>query len=160
MLRTLTIAAALAAPGWRFDTARDPLGHPVYVAFVAPDEARPEVALRFLCGGVTGVVLQFNLGETAYDRSQFSTDEPADEDVRFAFVEGKYDTRARRAPIADGLGTYQITGSEAAFVVGLLADSERVVVSRGEVSFTFPLAGARGAIEAAMSACPYKYPNQ
>lgn len=160
MLRTLIVAAAFAAGGWQFETARDPLGQPVYVAFVAPDPGRPDVALRFLCGGVTGVVLQFNLGETVHDKAQFSTDEPPAEDVRFAFAEGNYDSVARRAPIADGLGTYEIKGSEAAFVIGLMRDSESVLVSRGDTSFAFPLAGAQGAIDEVMSSCPFKYNDQ
>src|SRR5262249_4579544 len=91
------------------------------------------------------------------DSAQFSTDEPKDEPVRFSFIEGDYDTAAKRAPITDGLGTYEIKASEAAFVVGLFKDSERVTVHRGDVSFSFPLDGARSAIEQVMNACPFKY---
>jgi hypothetical protein len=165
MFRVLMFAAL--AGSWQFATEQDPMGVPVYVASIAPDEARPEVALRFSCGGVVGVVLQFNLGDIKYEWQQFSTDEPPEEDVRFSFVEGRYDSAAKRAPIADGLGTYEIKGSEAAFLVGLIKDSEvgpvegswGVEVSRGEAAFMFPLAGARGAIDQALEACPYKYPD-
>lgn len=152
------IVAAFGA--WAFATERDPMGQPVYVASVAPDAERPAVGLRFLCGGVTGVVLQFNLGEVEYEGSQFSTDEPEFEDVKFAFLEGTYDSTAKRAPIVDGLATYEIKGSEAAFVVGLMKDSERVTVSRGEASYSFSLSGARGAIDEVILACPFKYQDQ
>jgi hypothetical protein len=157
MFRALMIAAL--AGSWQFATEQDPMGKPVYVASVAPDEARPEVGLRFSCGGVVGVVLQFNLGDMEYAGAQYSTDEPADEEVRFSFPEGRYDSAAKRAPITDGLGTYEIKGSEAAFLVGLMKDSESVEVSRGDVSFAFPLAGARFAIDEVLSACPFKYPE-
>jgi hypothetical protein len=149
------LAAALAS--WQFQTVHDPLGQPVYVASIAPDAARPHVALSYSCGGIVGVVLQFNLGELRYAGAQLSPKEPAWEDVRFAFPEGNYDTAAKRAPITDGIATYEIKGSEAAFVAGLFKDSDSVKVSRGKVSFTFPLAGARFAIDEVMNACPFKY---
>lgn len=141
---------------WQFATERDPLGQSVYVAEIAPDETR---SLRYLCGGVTGVVLQFNLGETEHGPGAFSAAEPKPEEVQFSFLEGAYDTLAARAPIADGLGTYEIKGSEAAFVAGLFKDSDAVTVKRGNVSFQFSLAGAQGAIGEAMNACPFKYPD-
>jgi hypothetical protein len=150
---SLLLAAALA---WQFQTERDPLGQSVYVAGIVPDETR---SLRYLCGGVTGVVLQFNLGETEHGAGAFSPDEPKPEEVRFSFLEGDYDTLAQRAPITDGLGTYEIKGSEAAFVAGLFKDSEAVTVKRGDVSFQFTLDGARAAIDEAMNACPFKYPD-
>ena len=84
-------------------------------------------------------MLQFNLGEVEYRGRQFSTDEPAWEDVRFAFPEGDYDTTAKRAPITDGLGTYEIKGSEAAFVAGLLQGQRQRVDHAREASFSFPL---------------------
>jgi hypothetical protein len=153
----ILLAAALA---WQFGTDHDPLGNPVYVAEVKADGVR---SLRFLCGGMTGVVLQFNLGfETSpseYAAGAFSAGEPPVENVRFAFVEGNYDTTARRAPITDGIGTYEIKGSDAAFIAGLMTDSESVEIHRGRVTFRFPLAGAKGAIEEARTACPYKYPE-
>ena len=152
----LLFIAALSS-AWQFETESDPLGQKVYVASVAPEAERPHVALRFLCGGVTGVVLQFNLGDVETEGAQFSTDEPGEEGVRFSFVEGDYDTIAKRAPITDGLGTFEIKGSEAAFVAGLLRDSDRVSVQRGDVSFSFPLEGASSAIGDVLSACPYKY---
>lgn len=157
MLSVLIIAAL---GGWSFATEPDPLGNPVYTASVAPDEARPSVGIRFSCGGVVGVVLQFNLGEVEYEGPQFSTDEPEWEDVTFVFPEGRYDSTAKRAPITDGLATYEIKGSEAAFLVGLMKDSESVAVSRGEAAFTFPLSGARGAIDQVLSECPFKYKDE
>ncbi len=151
MLRVFLMALV-----WQFATEHDPLGQPVYVAQVAPDRVR---SVRFMCGGVTGVVLQFNLGETEHERGAYSAAEPPTEAVRFAFAEGNYDTTARRAPITEGIGTYEITGSEAVFVAGLMKDSESVEIRRGEASAQFPLAGARGAIDEARSACPYQYPG-
>jgi hypothetical protein len=153
-------ALVVAAVGvWAFAAERDPMGQTVYVASIAPDPERPFVGLKYLCGGVTGVVFQFNLGEVEYEGSQFSTDEPTSEDVKFVFLEGTYDSTAKRAPIVDGLATYEIKGSEAAFVVGLMKDSESVTVSRGEASFQFSLSGARGAIDEVTLACPFKYPE-
>ena len=94
MIRTLMFAAAVAG-SWHFGTERDPMGQPVYVAEVAPDGAR---TLKYLCGGVTGVVLQINLGDAEYGEGQFSTDEPPEETLHFEFPEGTYDTLAKRAP--------------------------------------------------------------
>jgi hypothetical protein len=156
----LLVLAALAAPGWQFDTVRDPLGQPVYVASVVPDEHRPHIGIKYLCGGIVGVVLQFNLGDIRTAGAQYSTREPDFEDVRFTFPEGKYDTAAKRAPITDGLATYEIKGSEANFVAGLLKDSDSVDISLGGVSRTFPLTGAQFAIDEVTNACPYKYPDQ
>lgn len=154
MLLFVLVAALIEPASWQFQTERDPLGQAVYVARVAPDEARPFVSLKFECGGVAGVTLQFNLGTMASD---FSTKEPGFEDVRFEFPEGKYDSAAQRAPLTDGIDTFEIKGSEAAFIAGLLADSDAVTVSRGGSSFTFPLANARFAIGEVKSACPFKY---
>lgn len=150
----LALVAAFSAAAWQFATEHDPLGQPVYVARVAPDAARPFVSLKYVCGGVAGVTLQFNLGTMAKD---FSTKEPGFEDVRFEFPEGKYDSAARRAPLTDGIDTFEIKGSEAAFIAGLMSDSDAVTVSRGGASFTFPLSGARFAIGEVKSACPFKY---
>jgi hypothetical protein len=164
----ILLAGAMA---WQFATERDPLGQPVFVAEIAPGGAQ---SLRYLCGGITGVVLQFNLGETDFDARQFSTNEPKFEDVEFVFAEGKYRTSAKRAPITDGLATYEIKGSEAAFVAGLLTDSAklmgdiyyfdpknqgRVSISRGNTSFSFLLTGADAAISGVKDACPFKYPE-
>lgn len=150
----LLLAAAL---GWQFATERDPLGQPVYVAAVTPDPARPFVGVRYSCGGIVGVELQFNLGELRYAGAAFSTGDPPFETVRFTFPEGKYDTTAKRSPITEGIGTYEVKGSEAAFLAGLLKDSETVTIQRGQISFTFPLDGARFAIEEVVSVCPFKY---
>lgn len=151
---TLVLVAALSAASWQFQTTADPLGQPVYVAEVAPDAERPFVSLKYACGGVTGVVLQFNLGTMASD---FSTKEPGFEDVRFTFAEGKYDSAAQRAPLTDGIDTFEIKGSEAAFIAGLFADSDAVTVSHAGASFAFPLTGARFAIGEVKNACPFKY---
>lgn len=156
MIQTLVLSAALAG-SWHFDTLRDPLGQAVYVAEVAPDEERPHIALRFLCGGMTGVVLQFNLGEIQFAGSQFSRREPTWEDFRFEFEEGPYKTSAKRAPIADGLGTYEIKGSEAAFVADLLTTAGSVSIKSELIAYTFPLDGAAAAIGEVVSACPFKY---
>jgi hypothetical protein len=150
----LLLAGAL---GWQFATERDPLGQPVYVAAVTPDPARPFVAMKYSCGGIVGVELQFNLGDVRYAGAAFSTGDPPFETVRFTFPEGQYDTTAKRAPITEGIGTYEVKGSEAAFLAGLLKDSETVTIQRGQISFTFPLNGARFAIEEVVSVCPFKY---
>jgi hypothetical protein len=156
VIRTLIFAAAIAS-GWQVETARDPLGQPVYVASVTPDSSRPYVQLKYSCGGIVGVELQFNLGEM---QGTISNAEPDWEDVRFTFPEGTYDSVAKRAAITEGIGAFEIKGSEAAFLAGLLKDSEQVNVRRGKVAFTFPLSGARFAIDEVMSACPFKYPDQ
>jgi len=156
MIRILMFAAAVAG-GWQFETQRDPLGQPVYVAGVVPDGGRPSVALGYSCGGIVGVVLQFNLGDVRYAGMQFSTRDPDEEDVRFAFPEGSYNSTAKRAAITDGLGTYEIKGSEAAFLVGLMKDSERVEITRGDISYTFPLTGAREALDQVLTSCPFRY---
>ena len=148
------LAGAMA---WQFATERDPLGQPVYVAAVAPDPARPFVAMKYSCGGIVGVELQFNLGDARYAASAFSTGEPPFETVRFTFPEGQYDTTAKRAPITEGIGTYEVKGSEAAFLAGLLKDSDKVTIQRGPNTFTFPLDGAQFAIAEVASACPFKY---
>jgi hypothetical protein len=106
---------------------------------------------------MTGVVLQFNLGEVQYAGSQFSRREPEFETVRFEFDEGPYETTARRAPIADGLGTYEIKGSEAAFVADLLTTVGKVSIKNKLIAYTFPLDGAAAAIGEVVSACPFKY---
>ncbi len=150
----ILLAAAL---GWQFATERDPLGQPVYVATVTPDPARPLVGVRYSWGGIVGVELQFNLGDVRYAGAAFSTGDPPFETVRFTFPEGQYDTTAKRAPITEGIGTYEVKGSEAAFLASLLKDSETVTIQRGQISFTFPLNGARFAIEEVVSVCPFKY---
>jgi len=159
MVHALLIAAALGAQGWHFDTQRDPIGQPVYTAEVRPDPARQHVSIKFSCGGIIGVVLQFNLGEIKYADSQFSTRDPEWEDVRFTFAEGKYDTTAKRSPITDGLGTYEIKGSDAFFIARQLKAGGSVTVSRRRLAFEFPLDGAGFAIGEAMASCPFQYPE-
>lgn len=156
MIHFVLFATAVFNPpgSWQFATEHDPLGQPVYVAVIAPELERPYVALKYLCGGVEGVALQFNLGTMAKD---FSTKEPKFEDVRFEFPEGKYESAAQRAPLTDGIDTFEIKGSEAAFIAGLMTDSEQVTISRAASSLTFSLAGAKYAIDEVKSACPFKY---
>jgi hypothetical protein len=79
--------------------------------------------------------------------------------VRFAFAEGNYETTAVRAPITDGIGTYEIKGEEAIFVLSLMRDSEQVEVQHGDATAAFPLSGARAAIDETRAQCPYKYPG-
>lgn len=148
--------SVLLALSWQVATLSDPLGRPVFVAEVVPDSAR---SLRFLCGGVTGVVLQFNLGRITPSEDAFSLADPEPEAVRFTFAEGSYDTTAVRAPITDGIGTYEIKGEEAVFVLSLMRDSEQVDVLHAGASATFPLDGARAAIDETRTQCPYKYPD-
>ena len=112
----LMTAALLAAAPWRFDVQTDPLGQSVYVAEVAGSEDLPQAFLRFSCGGMPGVLLQFNLGQAAHEDSDFRADDPAWEDVTFLFPEGEYPTATKRAAIADGIGTFEIKGSEAMFI--------------------------------------------
>lgn len=152
MVRVLMIAAALGAGGWNFETARDPLGQPVYVASVMADEARPQIALRFSCGGIAGVVFQFNMGDM---QVAGLLAEPVPEDVRFEFASGGYETTAKRAAIVDGIGTFEIKGTEA-FHVASLMQGDRVTVTRGRFSSTFPLNGASAAIGQVVDACPFK----
>ncbi len=146
----------LLALSWQVATLSDPLGRPVYVAEVAPDSAR---SLRFLCGGITGVVLQFNLGRITPSDDAFSLNDPTPENVRFTFAEGNYDTTAVRAPITEGIGTYEIKGEEAIFVLSLMRDSEQVEVQHAGGAAAFPLTGARAAIDETRANCPYKYPD-
>jgi hypothetical protein len=146
----------LLSLSWQVATLSDPLGRPVYVAEVAPDRVQ---SLRFLCGGMAGVVLQFNLGRLEASPDAFSLADPTPEAVRFQFAEGNYDTTAVRAPITDGIGTYEIKGEEAVFVLSLMRDSERVEVQHDGAAAAFPLTGARAAIDETRAQCPYKYPD-
>jgi hypothetical protein len=150
IMHALIMAAALAGTGgWTYETVPDPLGQAVHVAQVAPDGDRPYVALRLMCGGITGVVLQVNLGEmgTAPPASGLSFD-----------VAGApaYSTAASLAPITDGVGTYEVKGSEAGNVAHLLMQGASVTVQQGETSFTFPLSGASLAIGEVIANCPFK----
>jgi len=148
------MAAFAGTTAWQVETARDPLGQAVYVASVAPDDARPQIALRFVCGGIAGVVFQFNTGDM---RIAGLLAEPAPEDVRFEFAHSGYETTAKRAAIVDGIGTFEIKGTEAFHVANLMQGSGGVTVTRGRFSLTFPLDGAAAAIGEVMSQCPFKY---
>lgn len=157
MSLALLVAASI---GWQFAASQDPLGQSVYVAALVPDEARPHVGLRFSCGGIVGVQLTFNLGELTYSDKQLSDVEPEWEDVRFLFGEGPYDTTAKRAPITEGIGTYEIKGSDAAFVAGLLQSGGQVEIIHDDAKASFSLDGAGLAIGEVIEACPFKYPGQ
>ena len=149
MMRMMMAAALASSGAWTYETARDPLGQSVYVAEIAPDAARPYVAIRLMCGGIAGVVLQVNLG-------QMQTVAPAS---GLSFDVGDapaYSTAASLAPITDGVGTYEIKGSEAGNVAHLLMQGESVTVHQGEASFTFPLGGASLAIGEVIANCSYK----
>jgi len=150
MFHLLVIAAA-----WAFQVEQDPLGQAVYVAEI---RERPGVGLQFSCGGIVGVVLQYNLGDAAYADKRFSTAEPEWEDVRFDFAEGPYDTTAKLAPITDGIGAYEIKGSDAAFIAGLFQAGGSVSIKHDDATAAFSLEGAGLAIGQVFDACPFKYP--
>jgi hypothetical protein len=153
MMRVVMMAAALASGGaWTYETTRDPLGQTVYVAEVVPDQARPYVAMRLMCGGIAGVVLQVNLGQMQY-ASMTAPASGLSFDVGGAPA---YLAAASMAPITDGVGTYEIKGSEAGNIAHLLMQGESVTVHQGAASLTFPLSGAARAIGAVISNCPFK----
>ncbi len=149
-MRILMIAVALAGSGtWHYDTARDPLGQTVNVAEIVPDAARPYIALRLMCGGIAGVAIQVNLGQMQAS--------PERGEMSFA-IEGArpYATAASLAPITDGVGTYEIKGSEAGNVAHLLMKGENVTVRQGAASETFSLSGAAAAIGQVITNCSYR----
>ncbi|MEQ1756592.1 MAG: hypothetical protein ABL973_20925 [Micropepsaceae bacterium] len=156
----LLIAAALAATGWQFQTQADPLGHPIYVAASLPDPEKPQAFLRFSCGGIIGVELQYNLGKPAFEGSDFSTGEPQWEDVSFTFPEGPYPTTSKRAPITDGVGTFEIKGGDAMFIVKLFRSGGSVTIKQGPQESAFSLEAAAGPINAVIDQCPFKYNDQ
>lgn len=153
-------AAALAAATWRFDVQTDPLGQNVYVAESAGSAELPLAFLRFSCGGMPGVLLQFNLGQAAQDSSDFGTDDPSWEDVTFVFPEGAYPTATKRAAIADGIGTFEIKGSEAMFIVRQLKAGGELTLQQGVLSTRFTLDDAAGPISEVIASCPFKYEDQ
>jgi|GEM_PF-2277296 len=156
----LMTAALLAAAPWRFDVQTDPLGQSVYVAEVAGSEDLPQAFLRFSCGGMPGVLLQFNLGQAAQDGSDFGTDDPSWEDVTFLFPEGEYPTATKRAAIADGIGTFEIKGSEAMFIARQFKAGGEVTLRQGAQSTRFTLEDAAGPISEVIASCPFKYEDQ
>lgn len=154
MMRIFVIALALAGSGaWHYQTERDPLGQSVHVAEITPDAARPYVALRLMCGGIAGVVVQVNLGQMQYASM---TSAPS-AGISFE-VEGapSYATVAASAPITDGVGTYEIKGSEAGNVARLMMRGGAVTVHQGAASQIFSLSGAAGAIGEVIANCAYK----
>ena len=149
-VRVLMIAAALAGGGaWRYQTEHDPLGQTVHVAEIVPDQARPYVAVRLICGGIAGVLIQINLGQMQGP--------PQSGEISFT-VEGAaaYTTAASLAPITDGVGTYEIKGSEAGNVAHLLMRGDAVTVREGHASQVFSLSGAPAAIGEFIANCSYK----
>ena len=154
-MRVLILAAAAFAGGgaWHYDTTHDPLGQTVHVAEVAPDQARPFVAMRLMCGGMTGVVLQINLGQMQFASMTGSPARGLSFNVGAAPA---YSTEASIAPVADGIGTYEIKGSEAGNLAHMLMQGESVTVHQGDASFTFPLSGASLAIGEVIANCPFK----
>jgi len=153
-MRVLILAALAASGGaWHYETQADPLGQTVHVAEIAPDEARPFVALRLMCGGIQGVVLQVNLGQMQFA----SMTAPPASGLSFNVGSAPaYSTAAAVAPITDGVGTYEIKGSEAGNVAHLMMQGESVTVHQGSASFTFPLSGASTAIGEVIANCPFK----
>jgi hypothetical protein len=91
----LLAAATIAATMWRFEIQTDPLGQSVYVAEAAGSDALPQAVLRFSCGGLPGVLLQFNLGQARFEGEDFSIADPAWEEVTFTFPEGAYHQACR-----------------------------------------------------------------
>ena len=153
-MRVLMIAAALAGSGtWHYDTTRDPLGQTVHVAEIVPDAARPYVALRLICGGIDGVAVQVNLGQMQYASMASAPASGLSFDVEGA---PPYATAASFAPITDGVGTYEIKGSEAGNVAHLLMTGDAVTVHQGAASQTFSLSGAAGAIGQVIGNCSYR----
>ena len=155
IVQTWVLVAALGASGggWHYETVPDPLGQTVHVAEVAPDTGRPFVAMRLMCGGIQGVVLQVNLGQMQYASMTAQPSSGLSFNVGSAPA---YSTAAAVAPITDGVGTYEIKGSEAGNVAHLLMQGESVTVHQGSASFTFPLSGASMAIGEVIANCPFK----
>lgn len=156
----ILLAVALSASGWQFQTHTDPIGQSVYIAQTVPVAGEPRQVLRFSCGGIVGVELQFNLGQAPFESKDFSTDDPQWEDVQFVFAEGAYPTTAKRAPLTDGIGTYEIKGGDAMFIAKLLKSGGEVTIDHAEESLRFALDGASDPISQVIDQCPFKYPDQ
>jgi len=156
----LLTAVTIAAASWRFDVQTDPLGQNVYVAEASGGENLPQALIRFSCGGLPGVLLQFNLGQARFDGEDFSLDDPAWEDVTFTFPEGDYPTTTKRAALADGVGTFEIKGNEAMFIARQLKAGGEVTITHAQRSARFLLDDAAGPISEAIDACPFKYADQ
>jgi hypothetical protein len=156
MIRILmaTAAAAFAMPGsWHYEATHDALGQTVHVAEIVPNAARPYVAMRVMCGGLAGISLQVNLGQMQFASMAAA---PAG-GLTFEIAKSPaYSAAAAMAPLTDGVGTYEIKGSEAGDVAHLLMRGDAVTVRQGRVSATFPLAGAAGAIGELIANCPLK----
>lgn len=151
---------AIAVSAWRFDVQSDPLGQSVYVAEARSSEELPQAFLRFSCGGIPGVLLQFNLGQALQDGADFRHGDPAWEDVTFVFPEGEYPAATKRAAIADGIGTFEIKGSEAMFIARQFKAGGELTVKQGAQSARFHLDEAAGPISEVIASCPFKYEDQ
>ena len=153
-------ATTLSVSGWQYLTHVDPIGQTVHVAeFISNDNALSS-QLRFSCGGIVGVELQFNLGHSNFDSSDLANEEPEWEDVSFEFAEGPYPTTAKRAPLTDGVGTFEIKGGDAMFIAKLLRSGGSVVITHGDQQAGFSLVGASAPISQTIDACPFKYVDQ
>jgi hypothetical protein len=150
----------LAASSWHFDVQSDPLGQNVYVAEATGSEDLPQAFLRFSCGGMPGVLLQLNLGQALQDGGDFRADDPAWEDVTFVFPEGEYAAATKRAAIADGIGTFEIKGSEAMFIARQFKAGGELIVRQSVHSARFMLDEAAGPISEVIASCPFKYEDQ
>lgn len=160
MSSLLFLAAAVAATSWRFDVQTDPLGQNVYVAQASVSEELPQAQLKFSCGGIIGVELQFNLGQASFSGKDFSIEDPAWEDVTFVFPEGPYPTTTRQAPLTDGVGTFEIKGNDAMFIARLFRSGGEVSVEHNTQTARFLLDGAAGPIGEVIDACPFKYAEE
>jgi hypothetical protein len=156
----LMTAAALAAATWRFDVQTDPLGQSVYVAEATGSQELPQALIRFSCGGMPGVLLQFNLGQAGFEEQDFGNDDPAWEEVTFAFPAATYPAPAKRAALADGVGTFEIKGTDAIAIVRQLTGGGEMTVTHNLQSARFVLDGAAGPISEVIASCPFKYPDQ
>lgn len=154
---SLLAAAAVAATSWKFDVRTDPLGQNVYVAEASVSTDLPQAKLQFSCGGIIGVELQFNLGQASYSGKALSNEEPAWEDVTFVFPEGPYPTTTKKAPLTDGVGTFEIKGNDAMFIARLFRSGGEVVIEHARQAARFMLQGAAGPINEVIDACPFKY---
>lgn len=153
-------AAALKISSWQYSTHVDPLGQTVYIAESLAQAEAPRLQLRFSCGGIVGVELQYNLGQASFSERDFSLEEPAWEDVSFAFPEGPYPTTSKKAPLTDGIGTFEIKGGDAMFIANLFRSGGSVDITHGDQQARFSLEGASVPITQVIESCPFKYVDQ
>ena len=104
--------------------------------------------------------MQYNLGQPSFSERDFSTEEPEWEDVSFEFPEGSYPTTAKKAPLTDGVGTFEIKGSDAMFIATLFRSGGSVGITHGIEHAHFSLDGASDPITQVIESCPFKYVDQ